>query len=254
MDFKTMAITATLGGTILLSGLTFTGHIDLADIKGFGQDWANKLTQAVNNSKDMASKFNLFKSDAEQLINEKIAKINELQARISELGEQVASGEVNLEDANNEIARLNEELQKANEEVAALKNEFALKDSEVQAAFNEMVTADSLDTSLTLDTQNPDAVNPEGSAPTEPTEEPQNETQSEYAAQETAIKNALSSKYSKLDALQVTMTDSTITITEPQLYDHDFYGTTYKTDIMNATGLTLGDPTKPSANTYHYTY
>lgn len=256
MGFKTMAISATAAGTILLSGLTFTGTIDLGDIKGFGQDWASKLTQAVDNSKEMASKFNLFKSDVETQLNEKIAKINELQARISELGEQVASGEVNLEDANNEIARLNEELEKANNEVAALKNEFALKDSEVQAAFNEMVTAESLDTTLSLDTQNPDAVVPEGSAPTEPTEEPQQEEpQNPYAAQETAIKDALSSKYAELDELQVTMTGSDIIISEPQLKSvENNYGMTYKTDIQNATGLTLGDASSPDANSYKFTY
>jgi peptidoglycan hydrolase CwlO-like protein len=129
MDFKTMAITATLGGTILLSGLTFTGHIDLQDIKGFGADWANKLTQAVQNSKDMASKFSLFKDSVEEQLNSKIAEINSLNARISELGDKVASGEVNLEEANTEIARLNEELEKANTEVEALKNEFASKDA-----------------------------------------------------------------------------------------------------------------------------
>ena len=33
----------------------------------------------------MTSKFNLFKSDAEQLINEKIALINDLQGQIADL-------------------------------------------------------------------------------------------------------------------------------------------------------------------------
>ena len=43
MDFKTLAISATLGGTILLCGLTFTGTLNLTDIKNFGADWASKI-------------------------------------------------------------------------------------------------------------------------------------------------------------------------------------------------------------------
>ena len=36
MDFKTLAIGATAAGTILLSGLTFSGTINLSDIKNIG--------------------------------------------------------------------------------------------------------------------------------------------------------------------------------------------------------------------------
>ena len=245
MDFKTIAITATLGGTILLSGLTFTGTIDLQDIKGFGQDWANKLTQAVNNSKDMASKFNIFKSDVESQINEKIAKINELQNRINQLGEEVASGNVNLEDANNEIARLNEELQKANDEVEALKNEFASKDAEVQTVFSEMVTADSLDTNLNLDS--------ETTAPTTP-EAPEEEGETAQAPQDkeamrVAIDNAVKAKYpGVMDELQITITDTTITLTEPQL------NVSVKTTIEQATGITITNVKQINATTFEYTY
>jgi predicted nuclease with TOPRIM domain len=256
MDFKTMAISATLGGTILLSGLTFTGHIDLQDIKGFGADWANKLTTAVQNSKDMASKFSIFKSDAEKLINEKIAEINSLNARISELGEQVASGAVNLEDANNEIARLNEQLEQANNEVKALKDEFALKDSEVQTAFSEMVTADSLDTTLSLDSQTSAPEAPE-EEPT-PEEEPEPEVQSNEDIMKSAIHNKLTTKYPLLDELQVTVTANKITISEPNLFTaENNYGNTYRADIMSVTGLSstkLGDAVKDIAtNSYSFT-
>ena len=250
MDFKTMAITATLGGTILLSGLTFTGALDLADIKGFGTSWADKVTQAVNNSKDMASKFNLFKSDVESQINEKIAKINELNARINQLGEEVASGAVNLEDANNEIARLNEELQKANEEVKALKDEFALKNTEVETVFNEMVTADSLDTSLALDSET--TTTPEATPEEEPTpEEPQApQEQSINEQHETTIYNTLNAKYTGLEDLQVTVTDNQIIISEPQLTQSEGG---YRNDIQSATGLTLSIGVKEGTTiTYNY--
>jgi chromosome segregation ATPase len=248
MDFKTMAITATLGGTILLSGLTFTGTLDLADIKGFGTSWADKVTQAVNNSKDMASKFNLFKSDVESQINEKIAKINELQSRINELGEEVASGNVNLEDANNEIARLNEELERANTEVEALKNEFASKDAEVQAVFNEMVTADSLDTNLTLDSQT--------TAPQEPQEEqePAPQEPQGYTAQETAIYNAMTTKYTGLEDLQVTITDNTITLVEPNLNVHSAFGDGYITTIEQASSIDITQSRKISDTRFEYDY
>ena len=245
MDFKTLAISATLGGTILMSSLTFTGVIDLQDIKGFGQDWANKLTQAVNNSKDMASKFNIFKSDTEQLINEKIALINDLNSRISELGDKVASGDMSLEKANNEIARLNEELQKANDEVKALKDEFAIKDSEVQTAFSEMVTADSLDTTLDLDTQT--------TAPTteeeEPTTEEESQAPQDKEAMRVAIDNAVKAKYpGVMDELQITITDTTITLTEPQL------NVSVKTTIEQATGITITNVKQINATTFEYTY
>ena len=101
-----MAIcTLQVRNNFIISVLQFTGTLNLTDIKNFGTDWASKITQAVENSKDMASKFNLFKSDAEQLINEKIALINDLQDQIAELNNKVGSGEMNLSDANNEIAR-----------------------------------------------------------------------------------------------------------------------------------------------------
>ena len=44
MGLKTMTIAGVLGGSLLLSGLTFTGTLNLTDIKNFGTDWANKLT------------------------------------------------------------------------------------------------------------------------------------------------------------------------------------------------------------------
>jgi chromosome segregation ATPase len=245
MDFKTMAITATLGGTILLSGLTFTGHIDLQDIKGFGADWANKLTQAVQNSKDMASKFSLFKDSVEEQLNSKIAEINSLNARISELGDKVASGEVNLEEANTEIARLNEELEKANTEVEALKNEFASKDAEVQTVFNEMVTADSLDTSLSLDSQ---TTAPTTEEPTQEEEAPTQEPQDKEAMR-VAIDNAVKAKYPGImEDLQITITDTTITLTEPQL------NVSAKTTIEQATGITITNVKQINNTTFEYSY
>jgi chromosome segregation ATPase len=248
MDFKTMAITATLGGTILLSGLTFTGTLNLTDIKNFGTDWASKITQAVDNSKDMASKFSLFKSDAEQLLNEKIALINSLNAQIADLNNKVGSGEMNLSDANNEIARLNEQLEIANNEVQALKDEFALKDTEVQTAFSEMVTAESLDTTLNLDEQTGTPAPPE-QTPEETPEE--TEQTSDFTAQETAIKNALASKITVLDNLTVTMTDTTITLTEEHINLADT--AVIKGEINKIIGKVPTGPTK-NGNTHTYTY
>lgn len=252
MDWKAWAITATLGGTIALSTLTFTGTLNLTDIKNFGTDWASKITQAVENSKEMTSKFNLFKSDAEQLINEKIALINDLQDQIAELNNKVGSGEMNLSEANNEIARLNEELEKANNEVQALRDEFALKDSEVQTAFAEMDTANDLDMTLNLDEQTGTP------APTEPETETETETETEqtetidYTAQETAIQNALKSKLpNQLESVTVTMTENTISLTEDNINDIDTV--IIKQEINKVIGTVPTGPTK-NGNTHIYTY
>ena len=245
MGFKEMAIASTLGGTILLSSLTFTGTLNLTDIKNFGTDWASKITQAVENSKEMTSKFNLFKSDAEQLLNEKIALINSLNEQIADLNSKVGSGEMNLSDANNEIARLNEQLEQANNEVQALKDEFASKDTEVQAKFNEMVLADSLDTTLNLDEQTGTP------APTEPETPEQTETV-DYTAQETAIQDALKSKLpNQLESVTVTMTDSTIALTENDINSTDT--AIIKQEIYKVIGTVPTGPTK-NGNTHTYTY
>jgi outer membrane murein-binding lipoprotein Lpp len=233
MDFKAMALTATLGGTVLLSGLTFTGALDLTDIKGFGSEWANKITLAVNETKAMSEKFNLFKGDAQTQINAKIAKVNELNAKISELVAKVGNGEMDLEKANSEIARLNEQLEQANTEIAALKNEFASKDTEVQTAFAEMATAESLDTTLTLDTQNADTIIPEApEAPSEPeqTPEPPVEPQNEFEAQETAIYNAIQGS-NPVTNLVVTVTATTVNITGDSLQGAGFYDTAIESGL-----------------------
>jgi outer membrane murein-binding lipoprotein Lpp len=252
MDFKTAAITATAAGTILLSGLTFSGTINLSDIKNIGWGWTEKLNTAVNETKDMAAKFGLFKTDVTTLLNEKIAKINELNARISQLGVEVASGSVNLEDANNEIARLNEELTKANSEVEALKNEYSVKDSEVQTVFAAMATDESLDTSLALDTQNPDAVVED--APAAPQEEPQEELTEpqDYTAKEAAIRSAIAAKYLSLaDSLQVTMTDTSVTLSEPQL---NASNDTIETTIEQAASITITSVEIINGTTIKYNY
>ena len=253
MDFKTLAIGATAAGTILLSGLTFSGTINLADIKNIGWGWTEKLNEAVNQTKDMANKFGLFKTDVTALLNEKINHINSLNAKINELAAKVGTGEVNLEAANNEIARLNEELTKANEEVAALQSEYSLKDSEVQTVFAAMATADSMDTTLALDTQNPDAVVEDAptapEAPEAPPEEP--EAPKDYAAQEAAIYNAVSTKYINLADLQVTMTDTSITLSEPQLTSSNDL---IKTTIEDAASITIISVDQINATTFKYNY
>ena len=257
MNFKTLAITATAAGTILLSGLTFTGTLNLTDIKNFGTDWANKVSSAVENSKNMASKFNVFKSDAETLLNEKIALINDLTTRINNLNDQVSTGSINLEDANNEIARLNEQLEQANNEVEALKNEFASKDTEVQTTYSDMVMAEALDTTLNLDQQaaapeetptapeTPDAPETPEETPTEPTG---------YAAQQTAIHDALIAKYAGLEGLQVTVTATTITLVEPNLKDHDKYGAIYEADIERTISVNVVEYKTINDSTFEYRY
>jgi outer membrane murein-binding lipoprotein Lpp len=256
MDFKTLAISATAAGTILLSGLTFTGTINLADIKNLGWGWTEKLNTAVNETKDMAAKFGLFKTDVTELLNEKIAKINELNARISQLGAEVASGSVNLEDANNEIARLNEELTKANSEVEALKNEYSVKDSEVQTVFATMATDESMDTALALDAQNPDAVVDDAApaAPEEPEAPAAPQEPQGYAAQQTAIYNALTMKYAGLEDLQVTVTATTITLVEPNIKDHDKYGMIYEADIESAMSINITEVQPINETTFQYKY
>jgi SMC interacting uncharacterized protein involved in chromosome segregation len=252
MDFKAMALTATLGGTVLLSGLTFTGALDLTDIKNKGFEWGNKVSLAVDETKQMASKFNLFKSDTETLINEKIAKINDLNAKISELVAKVGSGEISLEDANNEIARLNEELQKANTEIEALKNEFASKDTEVQTAFAEMATAESLDTTLALDQQSPDTVIPEGTQAPETEPEPEQPPVNEFTTQETAIHNALVAFKPALNDVVVTMTETSVTLQGSTIRSEDT--SVLIPMINNAVGITITGVQYPNSTTYKFNY
>ena len=155
---------------------------------------------------------------------------------------------MNLEAANNELARLNEELEKANNEVQALKDEFALKDTEVQTVFAEMDTANDLDTTLNLDEQTGTP------APTEPeteTETEQTET-IDYTAQETAIQNALKTKLpNQLESVTVTMTENTISLTEDNINDIDTV--LIKGEINKVIGKVPTGPTK-NGNTHIYTY
>lgn len=210
MDFKTMAISATLAGSVLLTGLTFSGTINLSEIKERGFDWADKVGLSVQESKDMLSKFNLFKADVTAQLNEKIAKINSLNAKIADLLSQVGNGDLDLETANNEIARLNEQLEQANAEIEALKNEFGLKDSEVQAAFAELQTDEAMDTTLTLDEQNADTVI---ETPAEPT--------NDYATEETAITASIQQEFPQFTDLVVAVTDTTVTISAANIGGYD---------------------------------
>ena len=238
MGLKTMTIAGVLGGSLLLSGLTFTGTLNLTDIKNFGTDWANKLTLAVDNSKDLASQFNLFKSDVQEKLNEKIALINDLNAQIEALNAQVGTGEMDLETANNELQRLNFELEKANQEIEVLKNEFATKDTEVQAKFNEMVMADSLDTTLNLDEQTGTP------APTEPETEPENETPEQtetvdYTAKENDIKTGVQTKFPTITDLQVTVTETTVTLSSSTQAIHLYSPTDMKNEVQKALGKNI---------------
>ena len=56
MDFKQLAIAATAGGTILLTGVVFTGSVNLADIKNYGFGWADRVNTSVNETTEMIQK------------------------------------------------------------------------------------------------------------------------------------------------------------------------------------------------------
>ena len=254
MDFKTLAITATAAGSILMTGVVFSGSVNLTDIKNYGFGWTEKLNTSINETKDMLNKFNIFKSEAQEQLNEKIAKINELNAKIADLVSQVESGQAasqgTLDSANNEIARLNEELQKANEEVQALKDEFASKNTEVEAAFSEMATAESMDTSMVLDEQQADTVIPEG---TEAPEAPPEEAPVGFAAQEAAVYDMVMTNYPTITGLTVTMTDNTIVLIGGGL--SNIYNTTeFKAAIGSKAGVTITNVSQSVGNKYTYVY
>ena len=259
MGFKELAIAATAGGSILLTGVVFTGSVNLADIKAYGFGWADRVNTAVNETTEMIEKFNIFKSDAQEQLNEKIAKINELNAKIADLVSQVESGQAanqgTLDSANSEIARLNEELQKANEEVQALKDEFASKNTEVEAAFSEMATAESMDTSMVLDTQNPDTVVPEGTEAPEAPEAPEEAPVNDYAAEEAAVANAIKTRFGVNVAFTVTMTETSITLNGTGLATKfDGTNTIAQTEVGTAAGVTITGASQPDNNTLIYTY
>ena len=250
INFKTAAIAATASGTILLSGLTFTGTLNLTDIKNMGWGWAEKVGVAVEETQKIADRFNLFKSDATNMINEKIAKINELNAKISELNTKVGTGESNLDASNQEIARLNEQIEQANQEIETLKNEYGIKDEEVAAAFAAMVTAESLDTNLILDEQAPDTIIP---GDTEQQQGPeQQEQQVDTAATKATIENAINDKYPALYGVIATVTNTTIKLEHANITVLE--GEQFRQDIMQATGLTLGAEITTGANSYTFTY
>lgn len=211
MDFRSLALSATLAGSVLLTGLTWSGALNLTDIKSSAFDWANKVGLAVDGSVQMKDKFDTFKADAETQLNAKITKINELNAKIADLVAKVGQGHGDLTDANNEIARLNEELDKANADVQALADEIGLKDAEVQQKFAQLKTSADMNTSLNLITQNADTDT--SVADNTPTGgEPQAPTGPDYTTQANHIKTAIQSTYPSLSDLVVTVTDSTVTI------------------------------------------
>lgn len=210
MDFRAMALSATLAGSVLLTGLTYTGTIDLNSIKSKAFGWATNVNTSVDSTKAMLDKFNTFKADVQAQINEKIAKINSLNDAIALLNTKVGNGQISLEQANTEIARLNEEIQKANQEIADLKAQIDTKDAEVSAKMTEMKTSSDMDVNLTLNTQNPD-VTPASGTPTG------GEQSSQYASNETAIKNAILSNHPAWTDLTVTMTDTTVTLSSQYL-------------------------------------
>lgn len=249
MDFKALALTATLGGTVLFTGLTFTGTINLGDIKSKGFGWADKVTTSVNETKDMLAKFNIFKGDVTALLNEKIAKVNELNAKIADLNSKVGDGQVSLESANNEIARLNTELEKANNEIQALKDEYNLKDAEVAQAYAEIATAEDMNTTLTLDQQNADTVVP---ADTTTTETTTTTTAPDYNAQATAIKTALTAQYTYLaQDLIVTVDATTVTLNSSNINGNQ--GTTYEPKIESALGKQVTYQSGYGTDTFTYT-
>lgn len=247
MDFKSLAISATLAGSVLMTGAVFTGSLNLDDIKNKGLDWASKVTSSVDETKQMLDKFNVFKSDVTAQLNEKIAKINSLNSKIADLTSKVSSGAVDLESANNEIARLNEELDKANNEVQALKDQYDLTDADVQAAYASMATDSSMDTTLTLDTQNPDAdttaadATPTGTTTTDTTTTDTTATTtttpvSPYASQETAIYNNIQASSTPVTGLTVDVTATTVTLTSNSTFAGANY---YKPSIESALGKTV---------------
>ena len=212
MDFRSLALSATLAGSVLLTGLTWSGAINLTNIKNDAMDWANKVGLAVDGSVQMKDKFDTFKADAETQLNAKITKINELNAKIAELVAKVGQGHGDLTDANNEIARLNEQLEQANNEVQALADEIGLKDDEVQAKFAQLKTSADMDTSLNLITQNADTDT--SVADNTPTGgEPQAPTGPDYTAQANSVKSAIQADTSQLPDLVVTVDATTVSLT-----------------------------------------
>lgn len=250
MNFKTMALNATLAGTVMASGIVmYTGTDGLNSIKNTVMEWANKISTSVDNSTAMLDKFNIFKSGTQDLINEKIAKINELQAKIGELNGQVASGEMDLGQANDLIADLYAQIEQANTEIADLQSQINAKEIEVNEKYAEMVTADDMDITLTLDEQTGTP------APTEPTEQTEQTEQTEtvdYTAQALSIQNALKSKLpNQLESVTVTMTENTISLTEDNINDIDTV--IIKQEINKIIGKVPTGPTK-NGNTHTYTY
>lgn len=251
MDFKTMAVAATLGGSVLLSGLTFSGTINLGDIKTKGLDWANKVSLVSDETQEMLEKFTLFKGDVTTQLNEKIAKINDLNAQIADL---LAQGQGDLGAANDEIARLNAELEKANAEIQALKDEFNLTDEQVQQAFASMATAEDMDTTLALDAQNPDTVIPAQTTPTEPTPEPTEPVApvNDYATEEQAIKNAILTEFPNQTALVVEVTDTQVKLTGQYVLQND--GSEYVSHINSVLDKSVYGAWSTDSTNKSYTY
>ena len=268
MDFKSMAIASTLAGSVLLTGLTFSGTINLDDIKSKGLDWANKVETSVTGSKDMLAKFNLFKSDVTAQLNSKIAHINDLNDKIADLNSKVGSGQVSLDSANTEIGRLNTELQKANDEVQALKDQYDLTDADVQQAYSQMATASDMDTTVTTDTQNPD-VTPVDTTTTDTSTTTTDTgttttsgsttdtgttttTTSAYATQEQAIHDNILASYPYITNLTVAVTDTTVTMTSSNNFS-GYSADTFVSQVNSGlSGKTVNNWTT-SANTITYT-
>lgn len=249
-----MALSATLAGSVLLSGLTFTGAIDLTNAKNKAMDWASKVTQAVDGSHSMLDKFNSFKTDAMSQLNAKIAKINSLNAKIADLVSKVGSGQADLSSANDEISRLNTELDKANTEVHQLATDLGMTDQDVQAKFATLQTANNMDTSMNLDTQNPDTDTTTADATTTGSTTTTTTTPAtpDYSAQQTAIANAITANYSSLSDIQVTITDTTVTLHSANLASRT---ATDFTSIINAnlTGKTVSNWSGEGSATITYT-
>jgi uncharacterized protein YoxC len=228
MDFRSTALSATLAGSVLMTGLTYTGTVDLGAIKDKAFGWATNVNTSVESTKAMLDKFNTFKTDVTAQINAKIAKINELNAAIADLNTKVGSGEMSLDAANTEIARLNEQIEQANAEIAALKAEMDSKDTEVAAKMDEMETADDMDTTLALDTQNADVAPTDGGTTGGTTETP-------VTSDADAIDAAISTAFPAVATdLQVTVTASTVTLSSNRLGEQSPYD--YETYIENQLG------------------
>jgi uncharacterized protein YoxC len=253
-DWKTMALGLTATGTVLISGLTFTGAIDLDKIRNTAQGWASNINTSVDETSQMLEKFNVFKSSVTDQLNERIAKINELNAKLAELK---SSGEGDIAQANSEIVRLNEQLEIANQEVKALADELGLTDEQVQAKMTELKTDDMMDTTLTLIDQNPDTVIEETTTteptPTEPEPTVPTEPVNDYTTEETAIKNAILANHMYVQGLTVTMTDTTVTLAST----NSFSGLTideFDEEINSSiTGKTVSNWTNTNSNTFTYT-